>query len=252
MRKSRLIWMRGRRHVPDPIVVLVPVYQRPHRVSAVIDSYAGSFPQNTTLLFIASPDDTEELEALKDSNALYLTMRERRGRGDWARKINHGYKHTDHPWMLLGADDIHFKPGWDTCLRRAAGRSGKRVLGTADLNPHANPDGIYSPHPLVSRDYADQWGTVDTKRQVVSEAYDHNYPDRELAATAIARDEWLFVPDAVIEHLHPGWTDTPVDDTYRLGARNGDRDYRLHQKRSRLWIKEKRLRERRERLANPH
>jgi glycosyltransferase involved in cell wall biosynthesis len=242
--------MRGRRRVPDPIVVLVPVYKRPHRVSALIHSVRNSYPENAELLFIASPEDREQRDALEEHTDLYLVMPGNRTRGDWARKINYGYKHTDHPWMLLAADDIHFRPGWDTCLRRAAGRSGKHVLGTADLNPHANPDGIYSPHPLVSREYADQQGTVDRKKLVVSEAYDHNYPDRELSATAIARGEWLFVPDAVIEHLHPGWTNTPNDDTYRLGALHGDRDYRLHQKRSRLWIKEQRIRERRERLAN--
>ena len=236
--------------MPDPIVVLVPVYRRPHRVSSLIHSFLNSYPQNAALLFIASPEDKEQRDALDEHTSLYLTLPGNRSRGDWARKINYGYKHTDAPWMLLGADDIHFKPGWDSALRRAAA-TGKRVLGTADLNPHANPAGIYSPHPLVARSYADDYGVIDAKRQVVSEAYDHNFPDRELAATAIARDEWLFVPDAVIEHLHPGWTDTPIDDTYRLGALQGDKDYRLHQKRSRLWIKEQRLRERRERLANP-
>lgn len=233
----------------NDIVVLVPVYQRPHRVKPLTHSFWNSQPRNASLLFIASPEDTEQRQALLDTD--HLVFPRRQGPGDWARKINYGYRHTVQPWILCAADDVHFHPGWDSCLRRAM-HTGKRVLGTEDLNPHANPQGIYSPHPLVARTYADERGTVDTKRAIVSEHYHHNYPDRELAATAIARDEWLFVPDAVIEHHHPGWTDTPLDDTYRLGALHGDRDYRLHQRRSRMWIKEKRLRERRERLANPH
>lgn len=124
--------------------------------------------------------------------------------------------------------------------------TGKRVLGTSDLNPNTNPDGIYSPHPLVARSYAEEWGTVDRKGHIFCEAYDHNYPDRELAATAIARGEWLFVPDAVIEHLHPGWTSTEADSTYRLGARRAQRDYNLYLRRHRLWVREQKLREARE------
>jgi hypothetical protein len=236
----------------DTIVVLVPVYQRPHRVSALIHSFENSRAKDAYLLFIASREDTEEIDALNEHTDMYLVHPDKRGRGDWAKKINHGYRQTSAPWMLLGADDIHFRPGWDSCLRRAAGRSGKRVLGTSDLNPNSNPVGIYSPHPLVARSYADERGVVDRKRQVVCEEYHHNYPDRELAATAISRDEWLYVPDAVIEHLHPGWTDTPNDHTYRIGAQHGQRDYRLHQRRHKLWDRERKLREREQFLALNH
>jgi hypothetical protein len=238
--------------VPDTIVVLVPVYMRPHRVSALIHSFETSRPKDCSLLFIASKHDTEELDALNEHTNMYLVLPGKRGKGDWAKKINHGYRSTNAAWMLLGADDIHFKPGWDTCLRRAAKRSGKRVLGTNDLNPNHNPENIYSPHPLVARSYVDEHGTVDHHHQVVSEAYHHNYPDRELAATAIARNEWLFVPDAVVEHLHPGWTDTPVDHTYRLGAQHGTRDYNLYVRRHRMWDRERRLRERMESFVANH
>jgi len=237
--------------MPDTIVVLVPVYQRPHRVSHLLHSFRTSEPTDAHLVFIASANDREELDALNEHADMYLTVPFRQGRGDWAKKINWGYRHTTEPWLLCAADDIHFHPGWDRALRRAM-KSGKRVLGTNDLNPHANPENIYSPHPLVARSYADERGTVDKRRRVVCEDYHHNYPDRELAATAISRDEWLYVKDAVLEHLHPGWTDTPADETYRLGARFDQRDYQLHIRRHRLWKREQRIRERALRNANPH
>lgn len=215
------------------IVVLVPVFRRPQAIQPLIESFERSRPRQAEMLFIASPEDKEELAALADIPHLIVPYR--RGPGDWAKKINHGYRNTTAPWILLGADDVRFRPGWDTCLRRAWKSSDKRVLGTSDLNPFANPAGIYSPHPLVARSYADEGATVDRSGEVVCERYWHNYPDRELAATAIVRNEWLFVPDAVIEHLHPGWTQTENDHTYRLGARHADRDYMLHLKRHRLW-----------------
>ncbi len=236
----------------DTIVVLVPVYMRPHRVSSLIHSFENSSPKDAYLLFIASTEDTAQIDALNEHTNMYLVLPGNRTRGDWAKKINYGYRQTSAPWMLLAADDVHFKPGWDSALRRAAKRSGKRVLGTSDLNPHANPDGIYSPHPMVARSYADERGVVDKRKAVVCEMYHHNYPDRELSATAISRGEWLFVPDAVIEHLHPGWTDTPEDHTYRLGAQHGQRDYQMYIRRHRLWDRERKLRERQESFAANH
>jgi hypothetical protein len=212
-------------------------------VHRLVHSFRTSDATNASLLFIASPEDREQLDALENHGPAWITVPWQRGRGDWAKKINFGYRKTDEPWVLCAADDIHFHPGWDGALRRAM-KTGKRVLGTNDLNPNANPTGIYSPHPLVARSYADGQGVVDKPKQVVCEQYDHNYPDRELAATAISRDEWLFVPDAIIEHLHPSVTGTPADDTYRLGAQRAQRDYLMYIRRHRLWIREKRLRER--------
>lgn len=232
------------------IVVLVPVYQRPERVPLLTESFAASRPKRASLVFLVSPEDKPERAAVAHMKN-HLVVPFRRGRGDWARKINYGYKHTTEPWILCAADDIRFHQGWDTALRRAM-LTGKRVLGTEDLNPHANKDGIYSPHPLVARTYADEYGTVDGPGRVFCEQYHHNYPDRELSATAIARDEWMFVPDAILEHMHPGWTGTEVDATYLLGARFGQRDYNLYVRRHRLWRREKRIRERSLRNAHPH
>lgn len=225
------------------IVVLVPVYQRPQNVAPLIASFNRSRPKNARLVFVTSRGDEPEHQAIADAGADVLHYPGRRTNGDWAKKINYGYRHTDEPWILCGADDIRFHEGWDKALRRAM-LTGKRVLGTEDLNPHANKNGIYSPHPMVARTYVEERGVVDRKGLIVCEQYSHNYPDRELAATAISRDEWLYVPDAILEHLHPAWTEHPADDTYLLGAQNAQTDYRLHLRRSRMWHREKKIRER--------
>jgi hypothetical protein len=114
-------------------------------------------------------------------------------------------------------------------------RTGARVIGTSDMNPRADEAGIYSPHPAIHRSYADEEGTVDGPGQIMCEAYDHNYPDRELAATAISRGEWAFCKRAVLEHLHPAFSKTKPDATYRLGMRQFGRDGRLFRQRSERW-----------------
>ncbi len=214
------------------LVVVVPVYKRPHRVEPLVESFAASNP-DARLLFVASPEDRAELAALEGHD--HLVTEGRRRPGDWAHKINLGYRETTEPWIVCCGDDVHFHPGWDKHILLKAELTGKRVIGTSDMNPRADSAGVYSPHPAVARSYADELGTVDGPGQIMFEGYDHNYPDRELAATAIWRGEWAFCKRAILQHLHPALSSAPADATYRLGMRNFGADGRLFKQRSRLW-----------------
>lgn len=215
------------------IVVIVPVYRRAHRVEPLLASLVKSNPEDARILFVASPEDREELKALDGID--HLVMPSRRRSGDWAAKINHGYRNTTEEWIVCCGDDVDFHPRWDKQILKTAARTGARVIGTSDMNPKADEKGIYSPHPAVHRSYADELGTVDGPGLIMAEVYDHNYPDRELAATAIMRGEWAFARHAVLEHLHPCFHGQPVDATYRLGMRQFGRDTRIFRQRSRRW-----------------
>lgn len=216
------------------IVVAVPVYRRPHHVEPLVESFTAS-KARAKLLFVASPEDREQLAALEGTN--HLVMPTRRRGGDWAAKINFAYRSTRQTWILCCGDDVHFHPGWDRALLATHKKTGARVIGTSDMNRHADKSGIYSPHPLVHRSYADELGTIDGPGQVMCELYDHNYPDRELAATAISRGEWAFCRDAVLEHLHPALkSGVPTDQVYRLGSRQMGMDGRLFRQRSKRWL----------------
>ncbi len=217
------------------IVVVVPVYKRPHRVEPLVASFTESKPKKARIMFVASPEDREELAALEYAGVDHLVTEQRRRPGDWASKINLGYRNTTEDWIVCCGDDVHFHPKWDTHLLLKAELTGARVIGTSDMNPRADSAGIYSPHPAVARSYADELGTVDGPGAIMCEVYDHNYPDRELAATAIWRKEWAFCRRAVLEHLHPAFSSAPPDATYRLGMRQFGRDGRMFRQRSRLW-----------------
>ncbi len=215
------------------IVVVVPVYRRPHRIEPLLASFAASNPKDARVLFVASPEDREELAALRGID--HLVTEGRRRMGDWASKINLGYRSTTEEWIVCCGDDVHFHAKWDRYILGMAELRHARVIGTSDMNPRADRAGIYSPHPAVHRSYADAYGTVDGPGAIMSEVYDHNYPDRELAATAIWRKEWAFAKRAILEHLHPAFSKTPPDSTYRLGMRQFGRDGRLFRQRSRMW-----------------
>lgn len=216
------------------ISVLVPVLGRPQNAKRVSDSLAASTDRDVELMFLVTDGDDDQIAACAETGrAVAFCMWD--PEHDYARKMNHGFARTDSEWVLLGADDIDFQPGWDTALERAAA-SGKRVLGTNDMTNRLVMRGVFSTHPLVARSYVDEvGGCLEGPGHLVSEAYDHNFPDRELAALALSRDEWLFVQDAVVKHNHPMIGAAENDDVYLKGRERFWEDQALFWERAKQW-----------------
>ena len=92
------------------VVVLVPMLTRHHRVVPLLESIRSSCPEARTL-FVCSPDDTAVHEAVDAAGEERISVLGPFP-GDYARKINAGYRHTTEDHMFLGADDLLFHPGW--------------------------------------------------------------------------------------------------------------------------------------------
>lgn len=207
------------------IAVIVPVLQRPHRVRPLIDSFhEATSPKDATLYFIAQRSDMVEIEAIIAAGLTPIVVED--VDRSWAKKINRGYERTSEPWLLLGADDLAFRPGWVDVIRRLL-VSHPGVIGTNDLGNSGTIDGTHSTHPLVRRSYADQLGTADEKRRICHEGYHHNYPDTEIVATARKRGLYLHEARCVIEHLHPAWGKSQHDAVYALGQSRVAQDHAL-------------------------
>jgi hypothetical protein len=188
------------------------------------------------LIFLLSPNDGAVIDTVLRNGLRAHVVNWRPARSDYSRKMNYGYRASERQWLLLGAQDIRFHPGWDVEALRCALETGRRVIGTNDIgNPESFRKGSFSTHPLVARSYADEMGTVDGPGALVAEVYDHNWVDRELAETAAHRGEWFFCRRSVVEHLHPHWGKAVMDSTYHKGLRNFGRDRRIYQERRRLW-----------------
>ncbi len=215
------------------IDILVPVLGRPSRAQSLADSVAAHTTVPFTLLFLTSPGDTEEYDACIATGANVLQI-DTGPRGQYAKKINAGYRLTNNAYLLCAADDLEFTPDWDRNVLAVAEMSGKGVVGTNDMaNPHVIA-GEFSTHPLIRRTYIQEWGgSLDGPGVVYSEAYDHNFVDVELAKVAKARDEWAFAIESRVIHKHPGFTGGDLDDTYRKGLRGFGKDSQLHRRRMR-------------------
>ncbi len=218
------------------IVIVVPVLGRPQNAQPLVDSIRAATTVEYEVVFVASRDDDAEFAACEATGCRVLPNGRLPRAGDWAKKINALYKLHKAPFLLLGADDLRFHPGWDTAALELAVQ-GYGVVGTNDLGNGTVMRGDHSTHPLVSRHYIDACGTVDECGKVVHEGYTHNFVDVELVETAKARGAWAFAADSHVEHRHHLWGKGEDDATYRLGREHYAEDHRLLASRRKLWEK---------------
>lgn len=214
------------------VAVLVPMLGRPHHVTPLRQSLTDTAP-HTRCVWLCTDRDTDTVAACRDTGD-QVEILAPRARGDYAAKINHGYRVTSEPWLFLGAADIRFRSGWwQACQRHID--AGALVIGTNDLGNAHTATGKLSTHTLVARDYVDWFGTIDQDRTVLHEGYWHEFVDNEFIDTAQARGAYAHAADAHVEHLHPAWGKAPADGMYDAAALRMGHGHALWKKRRALW-----------------
>lgn len=218
------------------ICVLVPVLGRPDNAMPLSQSLRASTSERHELVFVCSAFDTEQIRACYETGETVLSV-DWEPVHDYPRKMNAA---AGLPlacdWLLLGSDDVTFEPGWDIELDRLAVASGKSVIGTNDMANRLVKRGVFSTHALVRRAYVEEVGaSLDGPGTLVSEAYEHNFCDRELAALAQARDEWVFASNAIVRHHHPAFGGARQDDIYLKGREHFYADQLLFWERAKGW-----------------
>lgn len=227
------------------VVIVAPVLNRPQNAQPLVESLVASTVHEWRLVFVCSPGDTDQVDACEALSAPgrieTVVAGWEPGPGDYARKIQAGYESGDEPYVLLGADDLRFHPGWDTAALEVAREFDVGVVGT---NDRANPSviaGHHSTHPLVARCYIDSYGGYfDGHGRVYFDGYDHQFVDTELVQTAMARGCYAHCHESVVEHRHPIFDrSVRTDETYRKGQARGAADRALYESRRHLWERER-------------
>ncbi|WP_154677088.1 hypothetical protein [Parafrankia discariae] len=214
------------------LTILVPMLGRPHRVAPLLMSIGTTVP-DAEVLWLVTPRDHTVVAEIGRVGGRALAVRH--DRGDYARKINTGYRATDRPLLFLGASDLLFRPGWYQAAR-AQLAAGIGVVGTNDLGSPRVLAGEHATHSLVARAYADQPGaTADQAGEVLHEGYWHEYCDDELVQVARARGAWAFAENSHVEHLHPDYRKAPVDRLYLQRRRRMRQGEPLFRERESLW-----------------
>lgn len=154
--------------------------------------------------------------------------------GNYARKINLAVQQTDEELVFLGADDLHFHPGW-LDKAKAELRPPVGVVGTNDLCNKRTATGDLATHSLVTREYAAR-GTIDDPTKLLHEGYPHEYVDQEFTETAKARGAFAHAPESIVEHLHPQAGKAPMDELYAGQKPRMKQGYRVYRARRHLWM----------------
>lgn len=222
------------------IDIIVPVLGRPQNAELVYTSFAA----NTVgggMTFVCSAGDDKQIAACRATGAQVLIHAEPPGPGNYAKKINAGFAHTEREFVFMGADDIQFTPRWaDIALRMMKPHTG--VVATNDMANRQVMRGEFGTHNLIRRSYiVEQGGTADDEPGVVLwEGYDHNFVDRELCDVARSRGAFAFAKQSVVKHHHPVWKTAPWDTTYRKALAKSREDQVLYMARSPLFKTRKR------------
>lgn len=216
---------------PEDLAILVPMLGRAHRVSPLLESIDTTTP-GCRVLFLLTPGDYAVLAAVKDAGREYLTV-DRQPYGDYARKINTGYRNTTEPLLFTAADDLHFHPGWFE-VATAELRPGIGVVGTNDLGNPRVLSGQHATHFLVARWYADL-GTIDQPRAIFHEGYPHEFVDDELIGTARLRNAFAMAMGSHVEHLHPDYGKAPSDAMYSEQGQRMRKGSARFKSRRRMW-----------------
>lgn len=216
----------------NELTILVPVLRRPRNVKPLVESIRTTTKIDHEILFILSPGNKEEFEAIMEVDCIPVFMLDNfENNGDYARKINAGYSIRESEWYFTGADDLKFHPNWfenamkiNTC-----------VIGTNDLGNSRVISGRHATHSLVNRQYVEEQGTIDEKGKILHEGYQHEWVDDELVETAKKRGCWGMALDSHVEHLHPLWGKAPTDDIYDRHAERMAAGRALYMRRRHLW-----------------
>lgn len=209
------------------VAILIPVLDRPTRIEPLLANIAATTPEPHEVIFATSDDAT-----INECNRLgawqYIDD------GDtWPNRINRLFHATDDPYVFLCADDVLFHDGWLPPLRAAQDDIDPGAGGVSVPNDLHNPRGTLA---LVARAYIDTMsGCVDEAGVVVWPGYAHNWADSELFETAKARSRYRYVPESVVEHLHPCAGKGTEDPTYAKGFETFAADQRRFASRRHLW-----------------
>ena len=217
-------------------MLIIPMLTRPHRVEPLVESIRKATTVDHTILFMCTEGDDEVIEAVAEQPDVRFDVIPPNERGDYAIKINHGFRVTTEPILFLGADDLEFHRGWFEAARKHFGRSGIGVVGTQDKANHRVRQGRHATHSLVARGYVNRYGTIDEDHKVLHEGYLHEFVDDEFVETAKARRAFAFEHRSVVEHLHPSVGKAQWDPMYQAQKNRMTADRQLFQQRRKLWM----------------
>lgn len=218
------------------LVVIVPTRSRPEAVSRVVDAWeaTGAFDEGAELLFVVDEDDPAGVNEYRRQLG--------NGRPPWVSAV---YEWTWRPLvpklnrvavsLALGRYAPMLGFAGDDHLPRTSGWVGRYLGELYSLGTGV----VYCDDGYQHENIPTQWAmTADIVRalgRMVPGGVDHLYCDNVIRDLARAAGCLSYLPDVLIEHMHPVAGKAPSDEQY--DRVNGTEQYRRDRTAYRAWAR---------------
>jgi hypothetical protein len=191
--------------VTAPLLVIVPTRGRPQNAARLVKAFEETESLNADLLFVADHDDPE-LPAYRTAAPRLMAYQGASGTGmvaglNWAAVI---YADVYDHLGFMGDDHLPRTAGWDAHVLGALNSPWPQVVYGNDLfQGERLPTAAFLPSRMVR-----------ALGYMAPPVLRHLYVDNFWLELGQALGGLKYLPDVVIEHLHPAAGKTPMDERY--------------------------------------
>jgi len=194
----------------QPLAVVVPTRGRPQSAARLQQAFADTDSLNATLVFVVDADDPEldgYFTRAGVGEIAHLMVREGAGGTGMTAALNHAARVlTDEYGALgfMGDDHLPRTAGWDAHVLGALGTGEPRIVyGNDLLQGAALPTAAFMPSRLVR-----------ALGFMAPPVLGHLYVDNFWLELGERLGALRYLPDVVIEHLHPAAGKAAMDERY--------------------------------------
>lgn len=196
------------------LLVITPTRSRLESARRLIDAMAATCTARTDLI-LAVDDDDPYRDGLGPGPSVMIARGPRMTCGQWTNKIAAEHGSSYRALASLGDDHVPRTHGWDAMLLAAIDdMGGTGIAYPDDLGQHEN----LPTAPVMSSDIPAALGWMFYPPVI------HYYADNTWKDIGQGAGCLRYVPEAVVEHIHPGWGKAPWDQVYGEAAPAGDAD----------------------------
>ncbi len=191
------------------ISILCPTRKRPQNITRLVDNIVATVSnvQNIEFLVYIDDDDEESIPALQYAAEKLNVNAVQGNKLIGSQMYNELGKLAQGDIIMFAADDIIFKtPNWDVIVQKEFDDIEDKILFV--YGEDGFQKGRIGTHGFVHRHWVDILGYVLPPKLASS------YTDEWVTDVAVKAGRRRYIPELLVEHLHPATGKAPNDETY--------------------------------------
>lgn len=191
------------------ISIIAPTRKRPQNVTRLVDSIVNTVSniQNVELLVYIDDDDEDSIPALQAAAERVNVNAVQGNKLIGSQMYNEMGKLAQGDIIMFAADDIVFgTPNWDAIVQQEFDKYEDKILLVYGNDGFQN--GRIATHGFVHRHWIELVGYVLPPKLASA------YTDEWVTDLAIRAGRKCYLPNLIVEHMHPAAGKAPTDETY--------------------------------------